>query len=77
MRDTLGVKVDFSDEAEEREKDGGKKKKATQQKSKVKVRRCTDVHVGHVITVSTDHWSQGKRGRSEEAYFDTGRETGE
>ncbi|KAG2150530.1 hypothetical protein DEU56DRAFT_33581 [Suillus clintonianus] len=39
LRDALGVKVDFSDEADEKEKDAGKKKKAavTHQKSKVKI----------------------------------------
>ncbi|TDL26238.1 hypothetical protein BD410DRAFT_813193 [Rickenella mellea] len=37
LRDTLGVKIDFTDEADEREKDSGKKKKAVTQKSKVKI----------------------------------------
>lgn len=37
LRDTLGVKVDFSDEADEKEKEAGKKKKAVHQKSKVKI----------------------------------------
>ncbi|KAG2146037.1 uncharacterized protein EDB93DRAFT_1287176 [Suillus bovinus] len=37
LRDTLGVKVDFSDEADEKEKETGKKKKAVHQKSKVKI----------------------------------------
>lgn len=37
LRETLGVKVDFSDEVEEKEKDTGKKKKAPAQKAKVKV----------------------------------------
>lgn len=38
LRDTLGVRVDFSDEAEEKEKDSSKKKKTSNQKSKVKVK---------------------------------------
>lgn len=38
LRDALGVKVDFSDEADEKEKEAGKKKKtAVHQKSKVKI----------------------------------------
>ncbi|KAI5121582.1 hypothetical protein M0805_000761 [Coniferiporia weirii] len=37
LRDTLGVKVDFSDEVEEKEKEGNKKKKASTQKAKVKI----------------------------------------
>ncbi|KAJ7647072.1 hypothetical protein FB45DRAFT_892251 [Roridomyces roridus] len=37
LRDQLGVKVDVSDEVDEKEKDGGKKKKAAHQKSKVKI----------------------------------------
>lgn len=38
LRDTLGVKIDFSDEGEEKEKEGGKKKKgAAHQKSRVKI----------------------------------------
>lgn len=37
LRDQLGVKVDVSDEVDEKEKDSGKKKKATHQRSKVKV----------------------------------------
>lgn len=37
LRDALGVKVDFSDEADEKEKEAGKKKKAAHQKSKVKI----------------------------------------
>ena len=41
LRDLLGVKIDFSDEVDEREKEGGKKKKAVAQKAKVKV---------HIIT---------------------------
>ena len=37
LRDTLGVKVDFTDEADEKEKEGSKKKKPAVQKAKVKV----------------------------------------
>ncbi|KAJ3513316.1 hypothetical protein NLJ89_g3016 [Agrocybe chaxingu] len=37
LRDQLGVKVDVSDEVDDKEKEGGKKKKATHQKSKVKI----------------------------------------
>ena len=36
LRDSLGVKIDFSDDAEDKEKEG-KKKKSTTQKSHVKV----------------------------------------
>ncbi len=42
LRDLLGVKVDFSDEIDEREKEGGKKKKAIAQKARVKV--CTALY---------------------------------
>ena len=38
LRDQLGVKVDVSDDVDEKEKEVGKKKKALHQKSKVKVR---------------------------------------
>lgn len=37
LRDQLGVKVDVSDDVDEKEKETGKKKKAVQQKSRVKV----------------------------------------
>jgi len=37
LRDQLGVKVDVSDDVDEREKEGNKKKKVTHQKSRVKV----------------------------------------
>lgn len=37
LRDSLGVRVDFSDEVEDREKEGSKKKKTPVQKAKVKV----------------------------------------
>jgi predicted PilT family ATPase len=37
LRDQLGVKVDVSDEADEKEKEGGKKKKAAHQKCHVKI----------------------------------------
>ncbi|EIN11853.1 hypothetical protein PUNSTDRAFT_99129 [Punctularia strigosozonata HHB-11173 SS5] len=37
IRDQLGVKVDFSDEPEDKEKEGGKKKKGAHQKSHVKI----------------------------------------
>ncbi|KAJ7091167.1 hypothetical protein C8R44DRAFT_891570 [Mycena epipterygia] len=37
LRDQLGVRVDVSDEVDEKEKDAGKKKKAAHQKSKVKI----------------------------------------
>ncbi|KAF8070641.1 hypothetical protein FPV67DRAFT_1779960 [Lyophyllum atratum] len=37
LRDQLGVKVDVSDDVDEKEKEGGKKKKAVHQKSKVKI----------------------------------------
>ncbi|KAI0706832.1 hypothetical protein C8T65DRAFT_651620 [Cerioporus squamosus] len=37
LRDLLGVKIDFSDEGEEKEKEGSKKKKGTHSKSKVKI----------------------------------------
>ncbi|KAF9568060.1 hypothetical protein CPC08DRAFT_746592 [Agrocybe pediades] len=37
LRDQLGVKVDVSDDFEDKEKDSGKKKKVTHQKSKVKI----------------------------------------
>lgn len=37
LRDQLGVKVDVSDEVDEKEKESGKKKKAAHQRSKVKI----------------------------------------
>ncbi|THH21363.1 hypothetical protein EW146_g179 [Bondarzewia mesenterica] len=37
LRDQLGVKIDFSDEADEKEKEVGKKKKVIHQKSKVQI----------------------------------------
>ena len=37
LRDTLGVKVDFTDEVDDKDKDASKKKKATVQKAKVKI----------------------------------------
>lgn len=38
LRDQLGVRVDVSDDVDEKEKEGSKKKKAVHQKSKVTVR---------------------------------------
>ncbi|KAG1804313.1 uncharacterized protein BJ212DRAFT_1545638 [Suillus subaureus] len=40
--DALGVKIDFSDEANEKEKEAGKKKVAVHQKSKVKITGCKE-----------------------------------
>jgi len=37
LRDALGVKVDVSDDAEEKEKEAGRRKKTVHQKSKFKV----------------------------------------
>ena len=37
LRDQLGVKVDVSDDVEERERESNKKKKVVHQKSRVKV----------------------------------------
>jgi predicted PilT family ATPase len=37
LRDQLGVKVDVSDDVDERERESNKKKKAVHQKSRVKV----------------------------------------
>ena len=37
LRDQLGVKVDVSDDVDEKEKEGNKKKKVVHQKSRVKV----------------------------------------
>lgn len=51
LRDSLGVKVDFSDE-DEKEKEAGKKKKATHQKSRVKVvapRAIFSLPISHCI----------------------------
>ena len=56
LRDSLGVKIDFSDEAEEKEKEkekDGKKKKATSAKSKVKVRRCNSTSEVAEISLKT------------------------
>jgi len=39
LREQLGVKVDFFDEVEEKEKESGRKKKIIFQKSKIKVHR--------------------------------------
>lgn len=38
LRDQLGVRVDVSDDVDEKEKEGGKKKKVVHQKSRVKVK---------------------------------------
>lgn len=43
LRDQLGVRVDVSDEAEEKEKESAKKKKPVHQKSKIKVGHCIQV----------------------------------
>lgn len=43
LRDQLGVRVDLSDEVEEKEKDNTKKKKSVHQRSRVKVGHYTPV----------------------------------
>jgi len=45
LRDQLGVKVDVWDDVDEKEKEGGKKKKAVHQKSRVKV-KTSKIHRG-------------------------------
>jgi predicted ATPase len=51
LRDALGVQVDFSDEADEKEKEAGKKKKANvHQKFKTKV-------VAHLTCLSSPYFS--------------------
>ena len=37
LREQLGVKVDVFDDMDEKEKEGGKKKKTTHQKSRIKI----------------------------------------
>lgn len=59
IRDTLGVKVDFSDDHDDKEKDAGKKKKsAAGQKVKVKVRIDSVPFVGILLSFGiSDHWT--------------------
>ncbi|KAG1848042.1 hypothetical protein DFJ58DRAFT_890873, partial [Suillus subalutaceus] len=66
LRDALGVKVDFSDEADEKEKEAGKKKKkAVHQKSKVKVERIAD-ETSEVLKIPNQYHTQliGQNGRT-------------
>jgi hypothetical protein len=67
LRDQLGVKVDVSDDVDEKEKEGGKKKKAIHQKSRVKVKtsktRCIISNWSF-----KDHGTKGERRRGQEAY---------
>jgi hypothetical protein len=73
LHDALGVKVDFSDEADEKEKEAGKKKKAAvHQKSKVKVvAHFTYLSSPHFsLYLQTDYRSQGecRRSQNNESY---------
>ena len=50
LRDQLGVKVDVSDDVDEREREGNKKKKVVHQKSRVKVLLSSEYFFTHVFT---------------------------
>jgi hypothetical protein len=65
LRDQLGVKVDLSDDIEEKEKEGGKKRKAVHQKSKVTVSGILDSECSYLH----NHWDQitGRKENVEEA----------
>jgi predicted PilT family ATPase len=65
LRDQLGVKVDVSDDVDERET--GKKKKVVHQKSRVKVHPlCFARSDQYLPTLSEDYWPQGKCRRGQE-----------
>lgn len=67
LRDQLGVKVDVWDDVDEKEKEGGKKKKAVHQKSRVKV-KTSKIHRGISNWSFIDHGTKGERRRGQEAY---------
>jgi polyribonucleotide nucleotidyltransferase len=74
LREALGVKVDVSDEADEKE--AGKRKKVIHQKSKIKVIALLTFFpllVSH-CNRKIDYRSQGKCGRSQETNPVAGRE---
>lgn len=60
LRDQLGVKVDVSDDVDEKEKEGGKKKKAVHQKSRVKV-KTSKTRRGISNWSFKDHGTKGER----------------
>lgn len=63
LRDQLGVKVDVSDDFDEKES-SGKKKKAVHQKSKVTVcvhLWCIPQVLFSILFVLIDHWTEGER----------------
>lgn len=60
LRDQLGVKLDFNDEPDEKEKEG-KKKKVLVQKSKVKVRKLSFQVRDCALIPSEDHRQERKR----------------
>ena len=81
LRDSLVVKIDFSDEVDEKEKEVAKKKKAAVQKAKVKVSLYlvalvnglpnSFVHMRLRSYVCLDRWTERKCRRSQEAYSES------
>jgi predicted PilT family ATPase len=60
LRDQLGVKVDVSDDVDERERESNKKRKVVHQKSRVKVLLSSTVFV-HALTSKLDYWTKRER----------------
>jgi predicted PilT family ATPase len=61
IRDQLGVKVDFSDEPEDKDKDVGKKKKTVHQKSHVKVSYSFSALMFRLVNSLLDYRTKGER----------------
>ena len=60
LRDQLGVKVDVSDDVEERERD--KKKKVVHQKSRVKVLfKVLNMPSSYMFLLKLDYWTKRER----------------
>lgn len=76
LRDQLGVKVDLSDDVDEKEKEGGKKRKAVHQKSKVKVSVCGVIFDSRLINclLCIDYRPKGKRRGGEKTGLSSTRE---
>ena len=62
LRDQLGVKVDVSDDVDEREKEYNKKKKVVHQKSRVKVLSSSEyTFITHCSYLKLDYWTKRER----------------
>jgi hypothetical protein len=79
LRDQLGVKVDVSDDVDEKDKETtGKKKKVAHQKSKVKVSGVLVlVHCAGCSQHTLDHRQEGKRGGRQKEDLGANREARE